>query len=176
MEDHRFDLLFAIGHDTSAPNFRPSPRRRWHRNDWIDRSSICPCPIIANIFKIPDWARLTRLKGDQLANVQTRPPAKGNNAIVIPRPKRLDSGFQIGICRVWIDLREQGTTQTSLIQAIQRILCDGHIGKPAIRDQQGAQHSRCTTGFRQVRYAAGTKLNGGRVRPIGCDAHGLSFL
>ena len=132
MEDDFFLLALRVGDDAGAPDFGAGAGGGGDGDDGRDGSSVGARPPIANVFKIPDWPRLTRHEGDHLAKVETRAAAKGDDAVVAAVFIGCYSGGEVVLVGVGVDIAKDGAPQASARHEVQGACGDWQGGEPAI--------------------------------------------
>ena len=113
VEDDLFLLALRVGYDAGAPDFGAGASGGGDGDYGSDGVGVCTRPPIANVFKVPDWPRLTRHEGDHFAEVESRAATKGNDAIVTAVFVGCYSGGEVVLVGIRVDVAKDGAPQAS---------------------------------------------------------------
>ena len=175
MEDDLLHMGFGIGDDRSTSDFRAGTGGGRYGHDRRDGIGIRTRPPVTDILEIPDRPRLASHEGNALAKIEARAAAKGDNAVMAAVIVGLDSGFEVLLVRVRVDIGEQGTAEAGLFKDVERRLRDPHGCETPIGDQQRLLHAERLAGVRQFLDPATSHRDGGGIAPIGDDVHFVTF-
>jgi hypothetical protein len=118
-----------------AADFRAGPGRRRHGDDRRDLVGVRARPPIADILEIPQWAALPGRKRDDLARVEARAAAEGDDAVMFSGAEGDDAGFDVSLDRVRLNVGEHGDRKPRLFEKAERLLRDRELGKARIRHE-----------------------------------------
>ncbi|CAM3982580.1 hypothetical protein PHIN109289_19720 [Phaeobacter inhibens] len=171
VKDDLFLMGHAVGDHRGAAHFGTGPSRGRHRDDRRDGIGIGASPPVADILKIPHRPGLAAHEGNHLAQIQPRAAAKGNHPVVIACLIGGNTGFEVFLVRVGVNLAEHRPTKARGLQDVEGGLGDRQIGQPLVRDQQRFFHARCRAGLGQFPDPASAKLDCGRIGPVSNKSH-----
>ena len=176
MEDHLLGVGLLVGDDAGAADFRAGAGGGRHRDDRRDRVGIGARPPVADILEIPDRPRLSGLEGDQLAEVERRAAAEGDDAVMLALLEGGDAGGQVGLDRVGLHLGKHRMRHLGVAEDLQRARDDRQLGKPGIGDEQRPLDAGGSEHLRQFGNAPRAEADGGRVVPFGNELGHVCFL
>jgi hypothetical protein len=150
MEDDLLLVRRLVDDHAGAAHFRARARRRRHRDHRRDAARICARPPVADVLEIPERARLPGHEGDDLAGIERRAAAEGDDAVVPALPVCGESRFDVGRDRIAAHAGEQpGARHQCARRAHHR-----RLAQSLVRHQQrAADAERCARG-RQFSDAA----------------------
>ena len=82
MEDHLLGVRRFLRDDAGAADFRARARRGRHGDDRRDLVGVGARPPIADILEVPQRPALPGHEGDDLAGVEARAAAEGDNPVM----------------------------------------------------------------------------------------------
>ena len=82
MKDHLLGVRRFLSDDAGAADFRAGSCRGRHGDDGRDLVRIGPRPPIADILEIPERAGLPGHEGNDLAGVEARAAAEGDDPVM----------------------------------------------------------------------------------------------
>ena len=95
VEDDLLGVRRLVGDDAGAADFRAGAGRGRHGDDRRDGVGIGARPPVADILEVPDRPRLPGHEGDQLADIERRAAAKGDDAVMLARLEDGDAGSRL---------------------------------------------------------------------------------
>ncbi|OYX01240.1 MAG: hypothetical protein B7Z15_19740 [Rhizobiales bacterium 32-66-8] len=135
VEDYLFSMGGLVGDDAGAADFRAGAGRGRHGDDGENALGIGAGPPVADILEIPHWPCLAGHEGDDLADIEPRAAAKGDDAIMAALAEHLDAGLDIGRDRVGFDLGEDADGNAGILEERDRlsiVFCvTGRLTSPA---------------------------------------------
>ena len=120
VKDHLLRLRRFLRDHAGAADFRAGPGRGRHGDDRRDLVGIGARPPIADILEIPERPGLSGRKGDDLARVEARAAAEGDDAVMLSGAEGGDAGFDIRLDRVRLNVGEQRDRKSRLFQKAER--------------------------------------------------------
>ena len=134
-------------------------------------------PPVADILEIPHRPGLSGLEGDQLAEIERRAAAEGDDAVMLALREGGDAGGEVGLDRVGLDVGKHRMRHLGVGEDLQRARDDRQPGKAGIGDEQRPLDAGRGKRVRQFGDAARAEADGGRVVPFGNElGHVLSVL
>jgi hypothetical protein len=167
VEDDLLGVGRLIGDDAGAADLRTGAGCRRHGDDRCDRVGIGARPPVADIFEIPDRPDLAGLEGNQLAEIERRAAAEGDDAVMLALLERGDAGGQVRIHRVRPDLGEHAIGHLGVVEDLQRRSDDRQFGQAWIGDEERPLDAGCIKHIRQFLDAPRAEADGCRVVPFG---------
>ena len=157
-------------------DFRARARGGRHGNDRGDAAFVGAGPVVADVFEIPDRARLAAHEGDELAHVQAAAATEGDHAIVVAGAPGVEAAGQVGFDRVGLEVAKQRDAQAGSAQGFQG--GDGHrrTRQATVGDQQRALDALAAAGVGEFGDAADTKADARGVIPVRGQAHGSDLV
>ena len=173
------DLLYVrggVGDDAGAPDLRPGAGGGGDGDRGCDGVRIGTGPPVAHVLEVPDRAGLAGHEGDHLAEVERRPAAEGNDAVMIACAKGGNAGIEVLLGGIGVDLGEDRAAEAARLQDVESGLRHRELGQAAIGHEQGSLDVGGGAGGRQFRDAARAEADGGGIGPVGGERHGATFL
>ena len=168
MEDDLLGVGRLVGDDAGAADFRAGAGRRRHGDDRRDRVGIGARPPVADILEVPDRARLAGLEGDQLAEIERRAAAEGDDAVMLALLEHGDAGGEVGIDRVRPSprkTRHAGILASSRIFSVEATT--GSLARPGSVTKSGRLMPAAASASGSSLMRPGAEADGGRVVPFG---------
>ena len=175
VEDNLLHMRLRIGDNAGPPNLGPGTGGCRHGDDRGDGVSIGAGPPVADILEIPDRPCLTGHKGNHLAKIKSRATAKGDHTIMPASLVGFDTGREIHLVRVRVDLCKQRMFQPGRRQTVQRPCGNRQTGKPAVCDQQRAADTNLRASLGKFRNSSSAKTNRRRIGPVSSEVHDVTF-
>ena len=88
MEDHLLGVRRLVGDDAGAADLGAGAGRGRHGDDRRDPVGVGARPPVADILEIPERPRLPGHEGDDLAGIERRAAAEGDDAVMLPPLRR----------------------------------------------------------------------------------------
>ena len=101
-------------------------------------SGIGARPPVADILEIPDRARLPGHEGDDLAGIEARAAAEGDDAVMAAGAEHGDAGFDIRSTGLGCTSENIATGSPASFSRPRARLGDGQLGEARIGDEQRA--------------------------------------
>ena len=173
VEDDRFDLDRFVGDDAGAPHFRARARGRRHGDDRGQALGLDPCPVVADVFEIPQGPLLGHHQGHRLGRVERRAAAEGDHPVVPAPAIGGDTLIDVAPGGIALYLREQTGRQAGGLVGGDGLPDHGEIAQALVGDQQRPHHAQFAAGRRQFRDHPGAEAHGGGEIPASgdCFAH-----
>ena len=173
MEDDLLGVRCLVGDDAGAADFGAGAGGRRHRDDRRDRVGIGARPPVADVLEIPHRPRLSGLEGDQLAEIERRAAAEGDDAVMLALLEGGDAGGEVGLDRVGLDVGKHRMRHLGVVEDLQRARDHRQLGKAGIGDEQRPLDAGRGKRVGQFGNAARAEADGGRIVPFGRRHHRL---
>ena len=173
MEDDLLHMARAVRQYAGAADLGAGAGGGRHSDDRRDRRGVGPRPPIADVFEIPNRTRLACHEGDELANIQARATADGDDTIVVAGAVDRDTGGEVLLARVGIHIGKHGGPEAGRLQNVPHFTDDRQGCQAPVRHEQRPFDAGGGTGVAEFPDAPGTKADGGWIAPVGDQAHSL---
>ena len=165
-----------VGEDAGAADFRAGTGGSGHGDDRGDAPGVGAGPPVADVFIVPDRARLAAHEGDQLAHVQAAAAAEGDHPVVLAGVVGSQAGVEVGAHRIGLEIAEDCRAEAGILQQGEGGGGDRCRTQAAIGDQQRALHAEALAQRRQLLDTPGAEAYRGGVVPVGGLAHGTGLV
>ena len=167
VEDDLLGVGRVVGEDGGAADLGAGAGGGRHGDDRRDAVGVGPRPPVADVLEVPDRPGLAGHEGDELADVEPRAAAEGDDAVMAAGLVGGDAGGRGSPRSGWAGRRRRSRVEAGILEERERLGGDRHLREAGIGDEERPCDARRPTRLRQLGDAAGAEADGGRVVPVG---------